>query len=189
MYAMTTFKRLRKDFYLKRMEARSVLARYSREECRFLNCQRNMSILDAKGAGRGLSRNDIYLYRSFQDQSAYYQVRMTNLASTLASYGSSFIELMEQIDMFSSVTERLDLLGGRCQELPGSSWSNATLCQLVTRFKAETASLSSGRPPILACLMALEGALIPAPVEQGQTIQFRSPSAVPLMSLRLVSSR
>lgn len=189
MQPLKTYKSLRSLFFLKRKEARSVLSRFGREESRLRECERNLGILDAKGGGRGLSRNDIFLYRSYQDQATYYRVRMGALASTLSSYGTAFYELLEQLDHYTTFEDRLTLLSARYQELPGNKWNNASLHELVARYKAEGASLDGGRGPVLACLLAMSGQLISEPNHARQAIQFHAPILQIAPALRLISSR
>jgi hypothetical protein len=150
-----------------------------------------MGILDAKGKGQGLPRDDIFAYKSLLAQSGMFAGRMSNLAATLAAYGHRLIELMDALSPLLTHDQRLALISAHKKGLPGDAWMSSSLIQLVTRYKAEdSSSCSRGEMgPLLACVLASRGDLVVAPVSVRQATQIFAPMLPTFGPLTLVATR
>ncbi|WP_426158323.1 hypothetical protein [Pseudomonas sp. TSRC2-2] len=181
----------RAELLLMRKEARCVLQLFVQERQKLRSAERALGILDAKGKGQGLPRDDIFVYQSYLAQSRFFATRMSNLAVTLAAYGQRLIVLMDALTPILTLNERLDLVGGQAKNLPGEGWAKASLVQLVTRYKAEdSSSCSRGEMgPLLACLLACSGELIPVQKSVRQATQIHCPKLPAVAPLMLVTAR
>ncbi|MBV7547471.1 hypothetical protein KW849_14360 [Pseudomonas sp. PDM26] len=182
---------LRAELLLMRKEARCVLHLFVEERQKLRSAERALGILDAKGQGQGLPRDDIFVYQSHLAQSRFIATRMSNLAVTLGAYGHRLIVLMDALSPILTRDQRLDLVGAQAKSLPGAGWTTASLVQLVTRYKAEdSSSCSRGEMgPLLACVLACRGELIVVPKEVRQATQIHSPILPSVASLMLVAAR
>lgn len=182
---------LNAEFLLMRKEARCVLQLFLDERQKLRAAERAMGILDAKGKGQGLPRDDIFIYQSHLTQSRLYAGRMKNLAATLASYGHRLIELMEALSPLLSIDQRLSLISAQERGLPGEAWKTSPLLQLVTRYKAEDSSACSrgDMGPLQACVLASRGELIATPKSARQASQIFAPALPSFGPLTLVASR
>lgn len=182
---------LRAELLLMRKEARCVLQLFVQERQKLRSAERALGILDAKGKGQGLPRDDIFVYQSHLAKSRFFATRMSNLAVTLAAYGQRLIVLMEALSPILTLDQRLDLIGAQAKSLPGAGWTTASLVQLVTRYKAEdSSSCSRGEMgPLLACALASRGELIVVPKSVRQATQIYSPILPSVASLMLVAAR
>ncbi len=180
----------RAELLLMRKEARCVLQLFVQERQKLRSAERALGILDAKGKGQGLPRDDIFVYQSHLAQSRFFATRMSNLSVTLAAYGQRFVVLMDALSPLLTLDQRLDLVGAQAKSLPGAGWTTASLVQLVTRYKAEDSSCSRGEMgPLLACVLACRGELIVVPKEVRQATQIHSPILPSVASLMLVAAR
>ncbi|KNH45289.1 hypothetical protein [Pseudomonas lini] len=182
---------LRAELLLMRKEARCVLHLFVEERQKLRSAERALGMLDAKGKGQGLPRDDIFLYQSHLAQSRFFATRMSNLAVTLASYGHRFIVLLDTLSPVLTLAQRLDVIGAQAKSLPGVGWTTASLFELVTRYKAEdSSSCSRGvMGPLLACVMASRGELIVVQKSVRQATQIHSPILPSVASLMLVAAR
>ena len=181
----------RAELLLMRKEARCILQLFVQERQKLRSAERALGILDAKGKGQGLPRDDIFVYQSYLAQSRFFATRMSNLAATLAAYGQRLIVLMDTLTPILTLNDRLDLVGAQAKSLPGAGWATASLVQLVTRYKAEdSSSCSRGEMgPLLACLLASRGELIVVQKSVRQATQIHSPILPSVASLMLVATR
>jgi len=181
----------RAELLLMRKEARCVLQLFVQERQKLRSAERALGILDAKGKGQGLPRDDIFVYQSHLAQSRFFATRMSNLSVTLAAYGQRFVVLMDALSPILTLDQRLDLVGAQAKSLPGAGWTTASLVQLVTRYKAEdSSSCSRGEMgPLLACVLASRGELIVVPKAVRQATQIHSPKIPSVASLMLVAAR
>lgn len=182
---------LKAELLLMRKEARCVLHLFVEERQKLRSAERALGILDAKGKGQGLPRDDIFVYQSHLAQSRFFATRMSNLAVTLAAYGHRIIALLDALSPVLTLVQRLDLIGAQAKSLPGVGWTWASLVQLVTRYKAEdSSSCSRGvMGPLLACVMASHGELIVARKSVRQAMQIHSPILPSVASLMLLAAR
>lgn len=182
---------LKAELLLMRKEARCVLHLFVEERQKLRSAERALGILDAKGKGQGLPRDDIFVYQSHLAQSRFFATRMSNLAVTLAAYGQRLIALLDALSPVLTLVQRLDLIGAQAKSLPGSGWTSASLDQLVTRYKAEDSSSCSRNVmgPLLACVMASRGELIVAKKSVRQAMQIHSPIVPSVASLMLLAAR
>lgn len=181
----------RAELLLMRKEARCVLQLFVEERQKLRSAERALGILDAKGKGQGLPRDDIFVYQSHLAQSRFFATRMSNLAVTLSAYGQRLVVLMDALSPILTLDQRLDLVGAQSKSLPGDGWMTASLVQLVTRYKAEdSSSCSRGEMgPLLACMLASRGELIVIPKSVRQATQIHSPKLPSVGSLMLVAAR
>lgn len=179
------------ELLLMRKEARCVLQLFVEERQKLRSAERAMGMLDAKGKGQGLPRDDIFLYQSHLAQSRFFATRMSNLAVTLAAYGHRLIVLLDALSPVLKLEQRLDLIGAQAKSLPGAGWTKASLVQLVTRYKAEDSSSCSRGVigPLLACVLASRGELIAVQNSVRQTTQIHDPILPSVVSLMLVAAR
>ncbi|WP_095158243.1 hypothetical protein [Pseudomonas sp. Irchel 3E13] len=182
---------LNAEFLLMRKEARCVLQLFLDERQKLRAAERAMGILDAKGKGQGLPRDEIYIYHSHLTQSRFCAGRMKNLAATLAAYGHRLIELMDALSPLLSIDQRLSLISAKAQGLPGEAWKTSPLFQLVTRYKAEDSSAFSRgvMGPLQACVLASRGDLIATQQSARQAAQLFAPAHPAVGPLTLVASR
>lgn len=182
---------LKAELLLMRKEARCVFHLFVEERQKLRSAERALGILDAKGKGQGLPRDDIFVYQSHLAQSRFFATRMSNLAVTLAAYGQRLIALLDALSPVLTLVQRLDLIGAQAKSLPGAGWTSASLVQLVTRYKAEdSSSCSRGvMGPLLACVMASRGELIVAQKSVRQAKQIHSPILPSVASLMLLAAR
>lgn len=181
----------RAELLLMRKEARCVLQLFVEQRQKLRSAERAMGMLDAKGKGQGLPRDDIFLYQSHLAQSRFFATRMSNLAVTLAAYGHRLIVLLDALTPVLKLEQRLDLIGAQAKGLPGAGWTKASLVQLVTRYKAEDSSSCSRGVigPLLACVLASRGELIVDQKSVRQATQIHDPILPSVVSLMLVAAR
>lgn len=147
-------------FLMLRKEARAAYARYLESKASLRRTERKLGKLDAQGAGRGLPRRDVYRYNGHVQEARIYLEQMEGLSEVLARYGVRLEHEMKALSQATPVPVMLALIGCSSTAVPKYEGLRPSMLDLVLRDRLEDTS-SSDTGPVLACLLAARGELMP----------------------------
>ncbi|HCE9175683.1 hypothetical protein [Pseudomonas aeruginosa] len=146
-------------FLMLRKEARAAYARYLASKASLRRTERRLGKLDVHGAGRGLPRMEIFRYNALVSEARLYREQMEGQCEVLSRYGVRLDVEMNALSQSAPVEVLLALIGCSAASVTKYQGSRPSMHDLVMRDRLEDTSSDVG--PVLACLLAARGELLP----------------------------
>lgn len=147
-------------FLMLRKEARAAYVRFLEAKSALRRVERKLGKLDAAGAGRGLPRNDVFLYNSYVREARLLTEQLESLCEVLGRYGQRLEVEMRALSSRTSMSTKLSLIGAPSNLVSKYEGTSPDLSDLVLGDRLEDTSGGADHGPLFACLLASRGELL-----------------------------